>query len=122
MVTRTAFLERGPEAERMQHLDWNCFLNRFLSLFFFSVYFSHILTFLKMPWPKALKNAVLLNLNQGPLSVEALSWVFSGNWRRALGADGGGTRQPVTLRSSRGEEVYSAQRPLVNDGERNFKK
>ena len=29
----------------------------FLSLFFFffSMYFSHILTFLKMPWPKALK-------------------------------------------------------------------
>lgn len=46
-----AFLERGPAAQCMEHLDWNCFLNRF----FFSVYFSHILTFLKTPWPNAIK-------------------------------------------------------------------
>lgn len=48
---RIAFLERGPAAQRMEHLDWNCFLNRF----FLCVYFSHILTFLKTPWPKAIK-------------------------------------------------------------------
>lgn len=51
VVAVAAFLERRPEAERTEHIAWNCFLNRF----FFSVYFSYILTFLKMLWPKAVK-------------------------------------------------------------------
>src|SRR3712207_8939704 len=29
VVAVAAFLERGPEAESTEHLDWNCFLNRF---------------------------------------------------------------------------------------------
>lgn len=28
-VAGAAFLERGPAAKRAEHLDWNCFLNRF---------------------------------------------------------------------------------------------
>lgn len=51
VVAVAGFLERGPGAESMEHLDWNCFLNSF----FLACIFSHILTFLKMPWPKAVK-------------------------------------------------------------------
>lgn len=32
VVAVAVFLERRPEAERMEHTAWNCFLNRF---FFF---------------------------------------------------------------------------------------
>lgn len=72
---RIAFLERGPAAQRMEHLDWNCFLNRF----FLCVYFSHILTFLKTPWPKAIKTLYYSAEIRGPVSAERPRWVSPGN-------------------------------------------
>lgn len=60
MVAVAAFLERGPEAECIEHLDWNCFLNSF---FFFKRVFFTYFNLSQNVLAKSSKNAVLLNLN-----------------------------------------------------------
>lgn len=59
VVAVAGFLERGPGAESMEHLDWNCFLNSF----FFSVYFFTYLNLSQNALAKSSKNAVPLKLN-----------------------------------------------------------
>lgn len=54
---RIAFLERGPAAQRMEHLDWNCFLNRF---FFVCVFFTYF-NLSQNALAKSNKNAVLFS-------------------------------------------------------------
>lgn len=79
VVAVAVFLERRPEAERMEHTAWNCFLNRFFFQRVFFIYFNLSQDALA----KSSKNAVLLNLNQGSGSAEGPTGVSSGDWGKA---------------------------------------